>query len=99
MKQRVAVFQRGIDSTWLTVWSQSPHNEDGDDWHIEGYFRVSEWVDVDFAERRAEDIIPQQIAALDRKAEEVKAEFTRKLQEIAQARASLLAITHQPESP
>lgn len=99
MKQRVAVFQRGIDSTWLTVWGQPPYNEDGDDWHIEGYFRISEWVDVDFAERRAEDIIPQQIAALDRKAEEVKAEFTRKLQEIAQARATLLAITHQPESP
>lgn len=98
MKARVAMFQRGADSTWRTVFARGLDAEEGDDWTIEPYIRISEWVDVDFAERRAEDIIPQQIAALDRKAEEVKAEFTRKLQEIAQARASLLAITHQPET-
>ena len=95
MKARVAMFQRGLDSTWMTAWSQPQYTDEGDAWTIEGYTRITEWVDVEFPDLGAEDLVPAQLAALDRKAEEVKAEFTAKLREIAEARASLLALTHE----
>ena len=57
--------------------------------------RITEWVDVEFPALPPEVTVPAQIAALDRKAEEVKAEFTAKLREIADARASLLALTQE----
>ena len=95
MKARVAMFQRGLDSTWTTTWSQPQYTDEGDAWTIDGYMRITEWVDVEFPALAPEAIVPAQIAALDRQAEEVKAEFTAKLREIADARASLLALTHE----
>ena len=95
MKARVAMFQRGVDSTWTTTWSQPQYTDEGDAWTIDGYTRITEWVDVEFPALPPEVTVPAQIAALDRKAEEVKAEFTAKLREIADARASLLALTHE----
>ena len=95
MKARVAMFQRGVDSTWTTTWSQPQYTDEGDAWTIDGYTRITEWVDVEFPALPPEVIVPAQIAALDRRAEEVKAEFTAKLHEIAEARASLLALTHE----
>lgn len=95
MKARVAMFQRGVDSTWTTTWSQPQYTDEGDAWTIDGYTRITEWVDVEFPALPPEVTVPAQIAALDRKAEEVKAEFAAKLREIADARASLLALTHE----
>ena len=95
MKARVAMFQRGVDSTWTTTWSQPQYTDEGDAWTIDGYTRITEWVDVEFPALPPEVTVPAQIAALDRKAEEVKAEFAAKLREIAEARASLLALTHE----
>lgn len=95
MKARVAMFQRGVDSTWTTTWSQPQYTDEGDAWTIDGYTRITEWVDVEFPALPPEVIVPAQIAALDRRAEEVKAEFTAKLHEIAEARASLLALTQE----
>ena len=57
--------------------------------------RISEWVSVEFPALPPEVTVPAQIAALDRQAEEVKAEFTAKLREIADAKASLLALTQE----
>ena len=93
MKARVAMFQRGVDSTWTTTWSQPQYTDEGDAWTIDGYMRITEWVDVEFPALPPEVIVPAQLTALDRQAEEVKAEFTAKLREIAEARASLLALT------
>ena len=95
MKARVAIFQRGLNSTWRTTFSRPQYTDEGDAWTIDGYIRITEWVDVEFPELATEVIVPAQGAALDRKAEEVKAEFTAKLREIADARASLLALTHE----
>ena len=95
MKARIAMFQRGVDSTWTTTWSQPQYTDEGDAWTIDGYTRITEWVDVEFPALPPEVTVPAQIAALDRKAEEVKAEFAAKLREIADARASLLALTHE----
>ena len=95
MKARVAMFQRGLDSMWMTAWSQPQYTDEGDAWTIEGYTRLTEWVDVEFPALPLEVIVPAQIAELDRRAEKVKAEFTAKLREIADARASLLALTQE----
>ena len=95
MKARVAMFQRGLDSTWMTAWSQPQYTDEGDAWTIDGYTRITEWVDVEFPALPPEVIVPAQLTALDRQAEEVKAEFAAKLREIADARASLLALTHE----
>ena len=95
MKARIAMFQRGADRAWQTVFARIPDAIDGDDWTIEPYVRISEWMDVEFIELPAESTVPAQLAMLERKAEEVKAEFAAKLREIADARASLLALTHE----
>ncbi len=95
MKARVAMFQRGLDSTWMTAWSQPQYTNEGDAWTIEGYTRITEWVDVEFPDLPPEIIVPAQIAELDRQAAKIKAEFTARLHEIAEARASLLALTHE----
>ncbi len=57
--------------------------------------RISEWVEVDFPPRAPEEVVPAQLAALDREAEAVRKEFTDKLHKIAERRASLLALTHE----
>ena len=95
MKARVAMFQHGTDRTWRTVFERPFGALDGDAWTVEPYVRISEWVDVEFPALAPEVIVPAQIAALDRRAEEVKAEFAAKLREIAEARASLLALTQE----
>ena len=95
MKARVAMFQRGSDSSWQTVFARPLESHEGDAWTVYPYTRISEWVDVEFPALAPEVIVPAQIAALDRRAEEVKAEFTAKLREIADARASLLALTQE----
>ena len=95
MKARVAIFQRGLNSTWRTTFSRPQYTDEGDAWTIDGYTRITEWVDVEFPELAPEVLVPAKIADLDRKAEEIKAEFAAKLREIADARASLLALTHE----
>ena len=95
MKARIAMFQRVGYENWCAVFERPVECSDGDEWAISGYTRITEWVDVEFPDLGAEDLVPAQLAALDRKAEEVKAQFTAKLREIAEARASLLALTQE----
>lgn len=57
--------------------------------------RISEWVEVTFPPRPAEEIVPAQIAALDAAESELRAKFQQKLQEIAEQRAKLLCLTHE----
>ena len=95
MKARIAMYQQGINSGWHTPVSQPKNSGMGDAWKLPGYTRVTEWVNVEFPALAPEVIVPAQIAALDRRADEVKAEFAAKLREIAEARASLLALTQE----
>ena len=57
--------------------------------------RISEWVEVGFPPRAPEEIVPAQLAALDREAEAVLKKCTDELHEIAERRATLLALTHE----
>ena len=98
MKARVAMFQQGLHSEWRTAVSQPRCAEGNDAWTMGDYTRVTEWVDVEFQPLPPEQLVPAQLSALDREAEAVRKEFTDKLHEIAERRASLLALTHMPDS-
>ena len=58
--------------------------------------RISEWIDVDFPLRNAEEFVPEQLAVLDKAEAELRDKFAKKLQEIAERRAKLRCLTYQP---
>ena len=93
---KIAKFQRIGDTNWFAVFE--PH-ADGSDPCTENYVRLSEYVDVDFPPRAPEEIVPAQLAAIDKAEKEARAEFQLKLNAFAEARANALALTHTPESP
>ena len=95
MKACIAMFERNGYTEWRAVLSRAIDSPEGDNWTLDGYTRISEWVDVELTALAPEVIVPAQLAALDREAEAVRKEFTEKLHEIAERRASLLALTHE----
>ena len=60
--------------------------------------RISEWVEIEFPPLPLSVTVPAQIAALDREAKTLKQEFAERLHEIAERKASLLALTHEGQS-
>ena len=89
---KIAKFQRIGSPDWLAVWEM---REDGSDPLPDSYVRVSEYLDIDFPTRPAAEIVPAQIAALDKAEAELRAKFSEKLHEIAEQRAKLLCLTHE----
>ena len=59
------------------------------------YVRLTEWADVEFSERAPEEIVPAQLAALDKAEQDLRAQFQLKLNEIAEARAKVRCLTHE----
>ena len=59
--------------------------------------RISEWIEIDFPPLPQADVVQAQLAALDAQQRELVAEYLQKLQKIANARAKLLALTHDAE--
>jgi hypothetical protein len=57
--------------------------------------RVSEWIEIDFPPLPDNEVVPQQLAALDRKQQELVREHLAALQKIADQRAKLLCLTHE----
>lgn len=57
--------------------------------------RISEWVEIDFPPLPLEDIVAAQLAALDAEQRTLVAQHLRDLEKIANARAKLLALTHE----
>ena len=57
--------------------------------------RVSEWVDVTFPPRATEEVVQENLAALDAEQRELVAKHLDALQKIAEARAKLLSLTHE----
>lgn len=60
-----------------------------------GYTRVSEYVDIDFPALPPEVVIEGQLKQLDTAETELRSQFQQKLNEIAEARAKLLSLTHE----
>lgn len=87
---KIAKFHRIGSPDWFAVWEQ---RSDGSDPMPESYVRVSEYLDIEFPPRPAEEIIPAQLAALDNAEAELRAKFGERLHEIAEQRARLKALT------
>lgn len=89
---KIAKFQRVGDPGWLAIFE--PH-ADGSDPCTDTYIRVSEYVEIDFPPRAPEEIVPAQLAALDKAEQDLRAQFQLKLNEIADARARVRSLTHE----
>ena len=80
-----------------TTWSSSDahpcgeHMENSNDWA-----RVSEYVDIEFPSLSDEAAIKQQLDALDRTEQELRAKFQQHLEGIKNRRAELQALTFTP---
>ena len=57
--------------------------------------RISEWIEIDFPPLPQKDVIRGQLAALDAEQRKLVKEHLAELQKIANARAKLLALTHE----
>ena len=84
----------GMGGNFRSVWHRENMHADG---NIPGYIRVSEWIEVAFPPR-LESTTLEEVAALDEKLEELKAEFARKVNAIETAKANLLALSDQRET-
>jgi hypothetical protein len=60
------------------------------------YVRISEYVEITFPQLQDEIVIDKYIAALDRSEREIRLEFQKKLDDIANQRSNLFALTHKP---
>ena len=89
---KIAKFQRIGHTDWFHVMEA---RADGSDPLQDTFVRVSEYVEVDFPPRPAEEVVPAQLATLDKAETELRAQFQAKLQEIAEQRAKLLCLTHE----
>lgn len=59
--------------------------------------RMTEYVEVEFPPRDMKELVPAQVAIIDRKIAEVSDEFGKKLAALKEAKENLLAITDQRE--
>ena len=57
--------------------------------------RISEWVEVTFPPRAHDEVVQEQLAALDAEQRELVAQHIAALQKLAEARAKLLSLTHE----
>lgn len=65
---------------------------------MQGYTRVSEIIEVSFDSVSNDQVIQNAIAALDAAEQKAIEDLNRKIAEIRDQKAQLLALTHQPES-
>lgn len=65
----------------------------------QSYTRISEVMEVDFPMLAAQVVVEGQLKQLDAAEQELRNQFQRKLNEIAEARAKLLSLSHQPDVP
>jgi hypothetical protein len=93
---KIAQFKADPHDDYVSIFRWPDFAKDQPDYEpLKGMVRISEWVDVHFPQRPADDLVPAQIAALDAQRAQTVAEFTEKLRDIEDKRACLLAISHQ----
>lgn len=97
--QRVALFQTIGEWPHTSAWTNHRKLEDGspdDSYCPDGYVRVSEWQDVSFVQRPADELVSDEVASLAEAREKVIDEFTKQLAAIDGRMSELRSITHQP---
>lgn len=62
------------------------------------YTRVSEFVEVDFPPLPVGVIVEGKLAKLDEAEKELRNQFQKKLNDLTEARAKLLSLSHEPQS-
>ena len=80
------------DLKWVYV---SPMIMDERSGEVTTLVRVSEWVEVEFTPRQADEMVPEQLAAIDADIATVTDKFGKALAELRARRAELLAIVDQ----
>lgn len=79
---------QNIEHGWFTVWVlPMPGN----------YVRVSKPVTITFSKDDNDEVVQEAMKAIDALEREARSELNRKLSEFADRRASLLALTYQPD--
>lgn len=63
-----------------------------------GWVRVSEYVEVEFTPLPASVVVEGQLKQIDAAEQELREKFQQKLNELAEARARLLSLTHEAQS-
>lgn len=91
---RVYLYQH-LKYSWTAVFERS-----GDEAPpvMEDYVRISEGVEVNFPRLTQDDGIQEALKSLDKAEHKARMDLARALSDIADKRASLLSLTHQPES-
>lgn len=85
------VLCQQIENGWFTVWELRNGKAPS------GYVRVSEPVTVRFQKVNQTEGVQEALNAINEMERAARIELGRKLSEFADRRASLLALTHQPE--
>lgn len=60
--------------------------------------RLSEWVEIDFPPRAPEELVPEQLAALDQQEMLLRGAFQKEMDKLKERRANLLALTNKVAS-
>lgn len=92
---KVAQFKSATSAS-LVMWYHEQEGFNRWAWAQKEYVQLSEWVEVDFPPLQTAAIVEAQIRVLDAAAVEAQQECARRLNELAEARAKLLALTHEP---
>lgn len=84
---KIALFK---EARWNFTMPREYRDED-----FTTMIRVTEWTDVEFTDRAPEDVVPEQVANIDKQIAETTEKFGRVLQDLKTQKANLLALTLQ----
>jgi hypothetical protein len=90
---KVALF-RELRFGWFTVFEFNEHT----DGNMNDYVRVSEPIEVTFAERTRDEVIRSALAVFDSKEQELYAKCQREVDELHERKKELLTLTFKPEA-
>lgn len=95
---KVAIFRKVMSANWNvdTVVQETHFEPDGV--YSREYTQLTEWAEVNFVFLPAEAVVGGQLKQIDTAEQELRNQFAAKLQELAEARSKLLALTCETAS-
>lgn len=99
-KQKVALFQRVGDYSYLTTrnFSLDLSDEDADRRVADGHVRLSPWLEIEFPSLDDDDVINAQLAQLDKAEQRAREELQQRLNAINDTRQKILALSFKPDA-
>lgn len=92
---KIALFEN-VEYKTKSVWEAGNHEDGPEAFMPKSYVRISDWIDVEFPSRLAEEVLSTKLARLDKAEQEIHAKFHEALTAIKQRKQELLALTHEP---